>query len=1234
MKKARKNLSKFFLILTPLSSLVFLQSATYELPVYNNSEIKKDRVWVVKPDKTYNFTKEIDNFDFDLKQQTRNWEIFVGVDPVYDETDREEVITGQREQKVAFSKNWFTTETLEHTGNAFDSTCERTGYNCGGHYWKKKTVPDGVYDKNYKHNQSIPDNNFEIDLEDIEHDEYGLNSLSDDSKFTDFFNLFYVGLRDVNDRGIIKHHRIFEGLGAGLKKEFKSDQQQGFNLKKIKLSFKYTVKDEKITKLSVTISAFVERKNEEDRNNEQSAALAKYFSELQSSFKKDFPDQYVISTDSGASRGILAPKPVKTTSDTNVTTLKSNREYWVETLNNWWEKAAKTNDSTIPYSAEYRWSYWPSSGDIAQVWVEFVDPLDKQRKKFWLSNPQSPSEWPTQWKPTEFFLQREFSSRLELIPSNVLKYDQRLNRLVQVKAERKQISQSNSSSITTTTNTPTDANPNVYGGEFEFVGDVKVKFSGAKDNSEVLFINGKKIDVLNNQFETVLQDLRLEQKENGGTNKYKIEIKKFKKDKSEVEKSYSIDLTTKSVVNVLQGKWFGWEPDKNPEQKKLISPYLLDEKGDEIIGENGKRLENPNYDPNIVPNTGTKKQILWVKNNGNDLRDNVFYEDSSIGNGFIAEGAVAGKGINLTFRQNFEDDKAEIRRYKINQSQKQKFTLAPNVTNFSTNSNNKDGQDVKINNNELDYFSNSGLWLFRVGYQEDQQAFKLFLIGDNDNTKLFSDIVDSEIYIPFWQSPAGKKLEKYLAQARGFNSKYIQNLSYEKLIAHWKSYINYKYDKGEIQDPISSIISKTIDKALEDYLKKLKNIEFSNNQKIQLKGLDFSGIEQYLTDEQKAKLKDITITPFKNGSDWIYQVDSDFRQTVGLSAGVFEFPGLKTDQEIKDLKASNKKEIKVENLEKKVQELVNKYAFIQPQELVNRVSVLVNSELKDGNVATRIKTTPEGVVDVKIITDDEHFLEKDQYKFNLKKLQEDAQDNYDVFSALPKDVKINLKGTTSPEKAATEIKKQLELLSDNQLKFGKDYSFDPKLLNDKALFDVYQGDYESAKSQGKIALSGIDLPGYINLDIVNVVPNISPLKEKNLSKIKIDDIKINSNDPQKIAEQLRDELNKQLTPHGLNWEEYLNPGDFNKILEQIQHNKFSEISFKPSNYLTDGNLKFNVENFDFIPYQFNPPVREEATSFLENKKNLYWFIPLTVSVLGILSFGIWFLIRKKFKRFN
>ncbi|MDW2898056.1 hypothetical protein R7V77_01845 [Mesomycoplasma ovipneumoniae] len=1218
MTKTTKNLSKIFLILTPLLSLAFLQSASYELPVYNLG-VRKDTVWANAKDsgRWHNATIINDNFNFRLDKPLNNWKITVGLNSRYGG------YTGQNDVVKQFSPIWFSKQIM-HT----DRLCFSTGYNCGVVHFSKTTIPDGVYDINKKPNNSIPNDNFEIDLQDIIH---GKTTLRSHEKFTEFFEKFSISLREGDSYYSYIHHNAIFGLGTEFIKSFEGydDKKGQFNLKNIKLNFEYTVKNNIITKLAVTIRAFVEYKTKTEEENQESAKLRDYFLNLQSSFNenKNFRGEYKIPTDSGATGGINAPKPTQTTNDTNVTTIKSNREYWEEIVKKWWDSAKGENK----YNAQINWSYWTASGDPARMWVEFDHPLDGNRQKFFLANPKDASVWPTHWKPTEFFLQREFSSRLELIPSTVLKYDQKLNKLIKTKAERK--GSTNQTTSSSTPSTPTTEQKDVYGGEFEFVGDVKVKFNGAKDESEVLFINGKKIDVLDNQFETVLQDLRLEQKENGATNKYKIEIRKFNQAKSEVEKSYSIDLITKSVVNVLQGKWFGWDPEKNLNQKKLISEFLLDDSGNEIIGQDGKKLENPEYDPNIDPQTGTKKQILWVKNNGSDLSDNIFYQDSSIGNGFIAEGAVAGKGINLTFSQNFQDDKAKIRRYKIDQRQKNKFSLSPNASHFSSSSTNQEGQEVKINNNEFDYFSDSGLWLFRAGYQEDQQAFKLFLIGDNDNTKLFSDIVNSELYIPFWQSPAGKKLEKYLTKVRGFNDKYIEKLSYEKIIAHWKSYINYKYDKGEIQDPISTIISNKIDKALESYLKGLKNIDFTNNQKIQLKGLDFSGIEQYLTDEQKAKLKDITITPFKNGQDWIYQVGSDFSQTLGLNNGLFEFPGLKTDQEIKDLK-STKKEIKVENLEQKVQELVNKYAFTKPQELVNRVSVLINSELADENVATISKTTEDGVFEVKLVTDDEHFIAKDQFKFNLKKLQEEAQDNYDVFNPLPKDVKVNLKGATTPEQAAREIKQQLQLLSNNQLNFGQNYSFDPKLLNNPAFFDVYQGDFDSAKSQGNIPLSGIDLPGYINLDIVNVVPNILPLKEKNLSKIKIDDIKISSNDPQKIAEQLRDELNKQLAPWGLNWEEYLNPGDFNKILEQIQHNKFSEVTFKPSNYLTDGNLKFNVENFDFVPYKFNVPTTEEATSFLENKKNLYWFIPLTVTVLGILSFGIWFLIRKKFKKFN
>ncbi|MXR33709.1 Mbov_0399 family ICE element protein [Mesomycoplasma hyopneumoniae] len=1210
MPKPKTNLNKIFLILTPFLSLVFLQSASYEMPIYN-LEVKKDKIWGdLSPKTQYSFTETNDNFNFVLDQEEKDWKISIGIHSPYGG------YTGQSDIVKNFSKDWFSTYhwvVADFHGGGFSS--------------HKSTIPDGVYNLNNKPSDAIPDDNFEIDLQDILHEK---TKLWKGQKFTDFFNYFNISLFKYKE-GYKKdfHSQDIRDLGQKFTNLFNNDKRDKFNLTNIKLNFEYTVQNNKITKLAVTIRAFVEYKSLKEEENKEDLKLKNYFLNLRNSFFSTFPNRYEIPTDTGANGGLNAPRPIKTNSDTNANNLKSNKEYFEEKLKSWWNKNATINNSNANYNSQYKYNIWTNSKNPADLWIEFDHPTAKNKQKFYIVNVDSSDKFPTHWKPTQFLLQKEFSSRLELIPSEVLKYDSKLARLIKIKAEKK-------AAKTNQTNNPQNTNndQNIYAGEFEFVGDIQVKFHAAKDESEVLFINGKKIDVLDNQFESVLQDLRLEQNENGGRNKYKIEIKKYDKTKNKVEKTYSIDLITKSVVNVLQGKWFGWDPNKNLNQKKLINEYLLDDSGNEIIGQDGKKLKNPEYDPNIDPQTGTKKQILWVRNNGADLKDNVFYQDPNIlEKGFIAEGAVVGKGINLTFSQNFQDDKAIIKKYKIDQSQKNTFSLAPKTTQFSSTSSSPEGEEIKINNNEIDYFSASGLWLFRVGYEFEQQAFKLFLIGDNDNTKLFSDIVDSNIYIPFWQSPAGYKLKNYLSQIRGFNNKYIENLSYEKIILHWKSYINYKYDKGEIADPISSLITNKIEKELENYLRKQNNFNFSNNQKIQLKNLDFKDIELYLTEEQKSKLKEIEIIPFKNGQDWVYQVDSDFSQSLGLNNALFEFPGLKTDKELKNLKLT-KTEIKIGDIEQKIKDLINKNPFADPKTLINKTSILLNSELKDKNVALEIETTKEGDFTIKLKSDNDHFLVKDQYKFNLKKLQEKAQDNYDVFSVLPKNIKINLKGITNPDKALEYIKEQIKFLSNNQLNFGQNYSFDPKLLSNPSLFEIYQGDLDSAKSQGKLGLSGIDLPGYFKLDIVNVVPNISHLKEKNLSKIKLKDIKINSKDPEEIVQQLKEELNKQLAPWGLNWEEYLTPEDFDKILRQIQHNKFSEISFKPSNFLTEGSLKFNVENFGFEPYKFNLPGSEENKSFIQNKKNLYWFIPLTIIVLSSLSFGIWFLIRKKFKKFN
>ncbi|MCN0158456.1 hypothetical protein M2A18_04145, partial [Mesomycoplasma ovipneumoniae] len=346
MTKTTKNLSKIFFILTPFSPLVFLQSASYELPIYN-LEVKKDTNWRnLVPGEEYSLPPVTnDNFNFNLGQSEKNWKITVGLNSPYGG------FTGQNDVVKQFSPIWFSKQIM-HT----DRLCSSTGYNCGVVHFSTTTIPDGVYSLKNKPDKSIPDDNFQIDLEDIL---YGKTTLRSDQKFTDFFNSFNISLRAGNNYHQYTFHQGISGLGRKfiVDNSFNKDNMGQFNLTNIKLNFEYTVKNNIITKLAVTIRAFVEYKTKTEEENQESSKLRDYFNTLKNSFNSNsnFPGKYEIPTDSGASRGILAPRPVQQSSDTNVTTLKSNREYWDEKLKKWFDNATSSN---LKYNTKYDWSYW------------------------------------------------------------------------------------------------------------------------------------------------------------------------------------------------------------------------------------------------------------------------------------------------------------------------------------------------------------------------------------------------------------------------------------------------------------------------------------------------------------------------------------------------------------------------------------------------------------------------------------------------------------------------------------------------------------------------------------------------------------------------------------------------------------------------------------------------------------------------------------------------------------
>lgn len=60
----------------------------------------------------------------------------------------------------------------------------------------------------------------------------------------------------------------------------------------------------------------------------------------------------------------------------------------------------------------------------------------------------------------------------------------------------------------------------------------------------------------------------------------------------------------------MEIKWFGWQPDSNPQQRSKIEEYLKNDKSEFIFDEIGQKMKNPDYDKLIDPATGTKTNLF------------------------------------------------------------------------------------------------------------------------------------------------------------------------------------------------------------------------------------------------------------------------------------------------------------------------------------------------------------------------------------------------------------------------------------------------------------------------------------------------------------------------------------------------------------------------------------------------------------------------------------------------
>ncbi|WP_027333078.1 Mbov_0399 family ICE element protein [Mycoplasmopsis gallinarum] len=350
-----------------------------------------------------------------------------------------------------------------------------------------------------------------------------------------------------------------------------------------------------------------------------------------------------------------------------------------------------------------------------------------------------------------------------------------------------------------------------YGGKWLVHSPLKVIFNTNKSESEILFINGKKIDVLNRVFEYDLKDLRDSannsddendsdsETEPKAKNHYVVEIKKYRagsNNNDEPVSTYKIEFVIVEQALNQNIKYFAWDPENNPKQKELITKYLSDENGNELRDQYGNKVLNPKYDPEINVKTGTKQQLVWIPQNA--LSEKItrtlkfWYPNMQNLNdyGIFANASVLGKGAlrSLTIDENIKKTglaETSYARIKLYDKAQNKWLSAEEQEWETFDVENAEGENA--------YISNEGIWLITAETEHTISNMELVLIDKNNSPyNYFLDEIDNKKdnenlslslhFTNFWESKLGTYFENWLRLAKSFNSEVINNLTYNEIL--------------------------------------------------------------------------------------------------------------------------------------------------------------------------------------------------------------------------------------------------------------------------------------------------------------------------------------------------------------------------------------------------------------------------------------------------------------------
>lgn len=383
----------------------------------------------------------------------------------------------------------------------------------------------------------------------------------------------------------------------------------------------------------------------------------------------------------------------------------------------------------LPYIGPYLYS---DDNGKALIIVEFTD-LNTNKDVVWYF------EIAIKFNLSEKYWNNEFQKRLTIIPGKIINVESPNSLMITDKPLKQ-----NGKNIYSTT--------------------ASIRFTANSDGSETMKVNNILVQVIDNIFTFQMTD-----NQEHGTNEYHILLEKHDlNDFSRILGKYEVKYLIKQNTPNLELTWYAWNPDKNFDQRKLIEPFI-----------NGEL--NTSYDSEVNIKTGTKKQIVWVKNqaiipfpldpldkNGDIIENNKYDQ------GFLSEGSISGMGIIQTFNDPWIKS---VKRIKVDDK-----TLKP-IDNLDIIKADKDGS----------YFSLSGTYLYVYTDQKEVATSKFIIIGQKwqDKYPKFLDVINnSNVAVSFWNTIQGFHLKNYLAYYKKINIKNIKDLSFEQVSSYWKEYVS------------------------------------------------------------------------------------------------------------------------------------------------------------------------------------------------------------------------------------------------------------------------------------------------------------------------------------------------------------------------------------------------------------------------------------------------------------